>query len=209
MRSRSISRLLARAAVVLTAGAVVLSGQQVAQAATLIDTWSSWDGCCTVQPFGHPDSSTYGQVITIPEGETKLRWVTWYMAAGGVSGTLIYRSAVYTWDGTKAGEKVAHGRKKTVEVTAGDPVFHPSKTRFRKANVQAGQQYVVFATISLTYEETDPGLSVLWPVTQIDGEDILPGGDFVYINDSGNEALWTTQAWDGIPFDNAFRAKLT
>jgi hypothetical protein len=129
------------------------------------------------------------------------------MAAGGVSGNLVYRSAIYTWDGSKAGEKVAVGRKKTVEVTVGDPVFHPTKTRFKRAKVEAGEQYVVFATISLTYEETDPGLSVIWPVTS--GEtDELPGGDFVFINDSGNEALWTTQPWVVIPFDNAFKAKL-
>ena len=208
MRPLSISKVLARAGVMLTVGAVALSGQQAAQADTTIDTWSSWDGCCTVAPFGHPDTSTYGQVLTIPAGEHKVRSVTWFMAAGGVSGTLIYRSALYTWDGTKAGEKVAIGRKKQVEVTAGDPVFHPSRTRFRGARVQPGEQYVLFATISLTYEETDPNVTVTWPVTQIDGEDVLPGGDFVFINDSGNEDLWTTQSWVEIPFDNAFKAKL-
>jgi hypothetical protein len=207
MQSRSISRVLARAGIMVTAGVLALSGQHVAQAATTIDTWSSWDGCCTVQPFGHPDSSTYGQVITIPEGDKKLTQVTWYMLAGGVSGTLTYRSAIYTWDGSKAGEKVAHGRKKTLEVTAGDPEYQPSKTRFKKAKVEAGEQYVVFATISLDYETTDPGLSVIWPVTSGE-QDVLPGGDFVFINDSGNEALWTTQPWVGIPFDNAFKAKL-
>jgi len=208
VRSPSISRILSRTAVILTAGAVALTGQQVAHAKTLIDTWSSWDGCCSVGTFGHPNTSTYGQVITIPEGDTKLKTVKWYMQASLGSGTLTYRSAVYTWDGTKAGEKVAHGKKKTVEVATGDPEFHPTRTRFREAKVEAGEQYVVFATISLDYEETDPDVSVNWPVTSGE-EDVLPGGDFVYINDSGNEALWTTQAWEQIPFDNAFKAKLT
>ena len=208
MRSRSTSRFLARAGVMLAAGALLLSGQQAAQAATTIDTWTDWDHCCTVAPFGHPDSSTYGQIITIPEGEKKLTQVTWYMAAGGVSGDLVYRSALYTWDGTKAVKKVAHGKKTTVEVTAGDPEYYPSTTKFKKARVKPGKQYVLFATVALTYEETDPNVTVQWPVTQIDGEDVLPGGDFVFINDSGNEALWTTQAWVGIPFDNAFKAKL-
>jgi hypothetical protein len=195
----------------LTAGAIALTGQQVAQAKTMIDTWSSWDGCCSVGTFGHPDTSTYGQVITIPEGENKLKSVTWYMQASLGSGTLTYRSAVYTWDGTKAGEKVAHGKKKTLEVTVGDPEFYPTTTKFKKkhkAVVEAGEQYVVFATISLDYEETDPNVSVNWPVHQY-GDDVLPGGDFVFINDSGNEALWTTQAWSQIPFDVAFKATLS
>ena len=122
--------------------------------------------------------------------------------------TLVYRSAVYTWDGAKAGEKVAHGKKKTVEVTAGDPDVPPVEDEVQEGQGQAGRA-VRRLRDDLARPTRRPTRvsSVIWPVTSGE-EDVLPGGDFVFINDSGNEALWTTQPWGQIPFDNAFKAKL-
>lgn len=68
MKSRSFSTLR-RAAALLAVGAVAVVGIPAAEAGTdaaTIDTWSSWDPSeGTLGGFGHPDTATYGQVITI------------------------------------------------------------------------------------------------------------------------------------------------
>jgi hypothetical protein len=205
----SRSSLLRRAFVLVSIGAVALTGMPSAGASTdaaTIDTYSTWDGTSTLQPFGHPDTSTYGQVITIPEGKRKVRWFTWYMSAGAVSGTLTFRGEVYKWDGTKATTPVAESAPMSLDFTAGDPTYKAAKLSVEGARVKAGKQYVLFATISKDYEETDPNVSTIWPVHT---SDVLAGGNTVWINDAGDESLWTTQAWSGIPtYDMAFKAKL-
>jgi len=210
MKIRPSTSVLRRAAVAIGIGAVALAGVPTANAdteAATIDTWSSWettDG--TIGGFGHPDTATYGQVITIPAGMEKVRWFTYYMQAGPTSGTLTFRGAVYGWDGTKATEKVAMTKKKILELTAGDPEFYPVKIKVRNATVDAGAQYVLFATISKDYEETDPDVWTQWPLHSTDE---LPGGNTVWINDTGDESQWTTVPWSQIPTaDMAFKAKL-
>lgn len=74
------------------------------------------------------------------------------------------------------------------------------------ADVEAGEQYVLFATISKDYEQTDPDSWTWWPVH---GTDVLPGGYTVFLNDGGDESEWTTEDWGVIDsYDMAFRAKL-
>jgi hypothetical protein len=67
---------------------------------------------------------------------------------------------------------------------------------------------VLFATISKDYEQTDPEVWTAWPVHS--GTDPLPGGNTVWINDTGDESRWTTEAWSQIDtYDMAFKAKLS
>ncbi len=204
----SVFRSLRTAAVLVSAGAVVLTGVPAANASIdspTIDTYSTWTDGSTLGNFGHPDTATYGQVITIPAGMKKVRWFTYYMAAAA-TGTLILRGEVYGWDGSKATTEVAETKKKTLDLVAGDPTYNKVKLKVRKAKVKAGQQYVLFATISKDYEQTDPGVSTYWPVHTTD---VLPGGNTVWINDTGDESRWTTEAWSGIgTYDMAFKAKL-
>jgi hypothetical protein len=209
MTSRSPALLaLRRAVVLISIGAVALTGVPATAGTTAatIDTYSDWSDGATIASFGHPDSSTYGQVITIPEGMHRVRWFTYFMSAGPISGTLTFRGEVYRWDGTKAARHITETEPMSLELTAGDPTFYPAKLRLSGARVKPGKQYVLFATISKDYEETDPNVSSVWPFR---GTDVLPGGDAVFLNDSGDESQWTTVPWVTIAGnDMAFKAKL-
>lgn len=205
------SPLLRRAAVAIGIGAVALAGipaANAAETALTFDTWSSWTpGDGVIGGFGHPDTATYGQTITIPAGKHKVRWFRYYMQAGPNSGTMTMRGEVYGWDGVKATDEVAETNKKTLTVTAGDPTFMPVKFRVKGARVKPGEQYVLFATVSKDYETTDPNVWTQWPC--FSGTDPLPGGNTVWINDTGDESQWTTVAWSGISsYDMGFQAKL-
>jgi len=198
-----LARTLKRAAILVGVGAFALTGTNTAFAASQIDTYSSWDGSSVLLPFGTPDSATYGQTVTISAGDTKVKNVTWYMAPGA-AGTLVVRTGVAKWDGTKASGKVKTSKPKTINVDPSDPTYTGYKFKLKRAKVKAGQQYVLFATISLDYEECTPDTSTVWPVHTTD---VLPGGNTVWINDTGDESQWTTVPWSGIPsYDMAFKA---
>lgn len=171
-----------------------------------IDTYTAWDGVSYLQPFGNPQTSNYGEVITIPAGKTTLKSFTYYMAALGVSGTMTYRAEVYGWDGAKATSKVYQSKKKTIDITSGDPTNMPVKIKTKKAKVTAGNQYVLFLTVDKDYEANPSGLTTTWPCNY---SDVLPGGYTVYLNSDGDESQWTTTPWSSISsFDMAMKASL-
>ena len=89
-----------RRAIPICAAAVAALGSSAAFAAH-INTLKSWDGSSYVQPFGCPDTTTYGQVITVPKGETTLNKFTFEWKNLG-TGSFIARGEVYAWNGTMA-----------------------------------------------------------------------------------------------------------
>lgn len=203
MSSRIGFRTIAIASVAALAFGVASAPAQASVDATKIDTYSTWDGQSRLGSFGNPDTATYGQTFTAPDGTKKFKKVTWYMAGG--NGTMVLRAELYTWDGSKAGKEVAEAKAKTVKFTEGAPDT-AIKFKFKKGKITPGQQYVVFATISKDYEATDPGFTTTWPVHS---SDVLAGGNTVWLNDSGDESQWTTQPWSGVPtYDMAFKATL-
>jgi hypothetical protein len=193
---------LAFVAIAPTAGASTTSSDKKAT----IDTYSGWDGVSYLFPFGNPETSNYGQVITIPEGKSKLKSYTFYMAANSGTGTLTMRGEVYGWDGTMATTKVAQSKKKTLDLTAGDTTYYPVKIKVKKGNVSAGSQYVLFLTVDKDYEANPPSLLSQWACNY---SDVLPGGSTVYLNSDGDESQWTTVPWSQIStFDMAMKATL-
>jgi hypothetical protein len=173
---------------------------------TKIDTYSGWDGSSFLFPFGNPQTSNYGQVITIPEGVKKLKNYTFYMASNSGTGTLTMRGEVYGWDGTKATTKVSQSKKKTLDLTAGDPTYYPVKIKVKKGKVTPGQQYVIFLSVDKDYEDNPPNVLSQWACNYTD---VLPGGSTVYLNSDGDEGQWTTVSWSQIPdFDMAMKATL-
>lgn len=177
--------------------------------APTIDTYSGWDGSSYLYPFGAPDTSTYGQVVTVPDGKKKLKYFSFYQATadGYPSGTILLRGEVYGWDGTKATTEVWESAKaKKLKLTAGDPEFQQVKFKTKGAKLKPGQQYVMFATISKDYEEQTSGVASKWATNY---SDVLPGGYTVYINDTGDEGRWTTEAWSQITtYDFAMKASI-
>jgi len=162
----------------------------VAGAKPTINTYKSWDGVNAVFPFGCPDTTTYGQVITVPSGKSHLNKFTtsWQNVT---SGSMKVRAEVYAWDGSKAtGSALFQSAPRFVSF--GDSAFHFETFKTGGASVTAGQQYVLFASIDKDYEKCKNGYQVQWALTS---GDAYAGGLFVYQNNAGDETQWTTTAW--------------
>lgn len=171
-----------------------------------LNTHKSWDGSAYVYPFGCPDTATYGQVVTVPDGMTRLTRFNFYLTDAGVDGSMVLRGEVYRWDGTKAtGEALWESHPRTVSYD--DASFH--RKQFRPHGVvelQPGAQYVIFASISKDYEQCPGSYTLNWGLT----DDSYSGGGFVYLNDSGDESQWTSTAWSTFGGEDlAFKAWLS
>jgi hypothetical protein len=156
-----------------------------------INTVASWDGSSYVQPFGCPDTTTYGQVITVPHGQHSLNkfsfeWINLD------TGKMVMRGEVYAWDGSKAtGSALWEGAPKRVSFS--DGVFHTETFRPGSIPVTPGSQYVLFASIDKDYEKCTNNYELGWGL--VTSGDPYPGGGFVYQNNAGDESQWTTTAW--------------
>jgi hypothetical protein len=177
--------------------------------AATINTFPAWDGSSIVQPFGCPDTSTYGQTITVPAGKSLLKkfTFTWQNLS---TGSMIVRAEVYAWDGTKATGSSLYEKKKKIAFP--DSNFHNVTFKSQLGvPVTAGAQYVLFTSIDKDYEKcTGPSGSYLVGWGLVTSGDPYTGGGFVYQNNSGNEANWTTVAWNSFGTEDvAFKASLS
>src|SRR5690349_21061436 len=89
-----------RRAIPICAAAVAALGSNAAFAKH-INTLGAWDGSSYVEPFGCPDTTTYGQVITVPKGETTLDKFT-FEWKNLDTGSFVARGEVYAWNGSMA-----------------------------------------------------------------------------------------------------------
>lgn len=172
------------------------------KAKVVIDTYSGWDGGSSVTPFGCPDSTTYGQVITIPKKKHKLTKFSFYMMGQAAAGqSMVVRGELYAWNGTMAtGSAVAESKPQTLAFA--DTSTHAVTFKTKNAKVTPGQQYVIFASIDKDYEACTGDYEVSW--ASVDGS-AYSGGDFAYQNNAGAEGNWTTQPWNVIPIDAAMK----
>jgi hypothetical protein len=127
---------------------------------------------------------------------TKFKFYMTGQAGAGQS--MVVRGEVYKWNGTMAtGSAVAETAPQTIEF--GDAAYH--KVTFKApAAVTPGDQYVIFASIDKDYEECTGSYLLTW--ASVDGA-VYTGGDFVFQNNTGNEANWTTMPWAVIGIDAA------
>jgi hypothetical protein len=205
------SSLLKRAAVATAVVALGFASITSAQASVKVDaahgtinTVRGWDHTSTIGSFGCPDTTTYGEVITIPSGKTQLNKFIFYVTDGGSSGSMVVRGEVYAWDGSEAtGAAVYESDPQTVSY--GDSAFHPMRFNAGGAAVTAGSQYVIFASIDKDYEQCTDNYVTSWG--QVPDTD-YPGGTFVFQNNAGDESQWTATSWVQFGLDLAFKATL-
>jgi hypothetical protein len=173
--------------------------------ASAIDTIKAWDGVLDIQPFGCPNSTTYGQIITVENKNTLNKFIfKWLYVGASGTGSMVVRGEVYAWDGTKAtGSALWESAPRTISFT--DNVFHTETFKTGPLPLTPGAQYVLFASIDKDYEQCSDNYEVAWGVVP-DGT--YKKGFFVFQNNSGDEGNWTTQAWNGAPADLAFKAVL-
>jgi hypothetical protein len=170
--------------------------------ASAISTYKSWDGSQSVGSFGCPDTTTYGQVITVGKKTTlnnfSFKWIN------SSSGSMVVRGEVYAWDGSKAtGSALWESRKRTISFQ--DSAFHTEVFKPGALPLSQGAQYVLFASIDKDFEQCTGNYVLNWGSVS---DSTYSGGTFVYQNNTGNETLWTTQAWNQFGIDLAFRAAL-
>jgi hypothetical protein len=190
MRRAALLTLTMLLGLLLAAGAAL--------ADTVIDTTPQANGVDVTRPFGYPNTATYGQLITAPADDTQLDSFTFFIS---MSGTVVVRGELYAWDGQKAtGPNLFESAPRTISNTSGF-----EEVTFDTGGVQlvAGQQYVLFATISKDYAASDG--SGAWEA--VFSGDPYPGGNFVYMNNGSSFDQLFTEAWGQIPeIDSAFKA---
>jgi len=155
-----------------------------------INTYKDWNGTDYVYPFGCSDTTTYGQLITVPATNTLNKFAFWWANAGG-DGSMVVRGEVYAWDGSKAtGSALWESKRKTISYS--DSGFHKVTFRTGALPLTPGAQYVLFASIAKDYEECTNSYELVWGTVD---DSVYSGGTFVYQNNGGDESQWTTQPW--------------
>jgi len=181
-----------RSAALLTGSAIAFAFAALASSpASAIDTFKDWNGTDYFENYGCPNSTTYGQVITVPAGKSHLNGFTfWWQNLNGSRGSMVVRGEVYAWDGRKAsGTNLYESEPRTISF--GDDKFH--KENFLAAiSVTPGMKYVLFASIDKDYEQCTNNYQLDWGAVG----NIYHKGRFVFQNNGGNEGSWTTQAWN-------------
>jgi hypothetical protein len=195
----------------LTIGAVGAGTAAASQAASAtINTFGKWDGSTYIQPFGCPDTTTYGQTITVPDYKSKITKFT-FTWTDLSTGSFKVRGEVYAWDAQTqmaTGKAVAQTKARTV--SSGNSGFFTETFKVTNARVVPGRQYVIFASLDKNYSSCDSSTyEVGWGA--IDDDSAYPDGTFVFQNNgegAGGAANWTTQPWNSFGWDLAFKAYL-
>ena len=136
-------------------------------------------------PFGFPDTATYGEVFTAPDGNPQLESISFYTGNPIGGGNIILGAYVASWTGTRAGTLMYSSNAYEYDNLGNE------KLDFGGAGLIPGQRYVVFLSISQYYGQSD-GQTYFSQGSAIDGLD-----GFVYQNNGGDfDALFTTD-WTG------------
>ena len=165
--------------------------------ALIVDTTPAWNGITDLRNFGENGSSTYGQVFTVPTGETTVTAFTFYLNDFDQNVPINFAGYIKAWDGTKA--VGANLYESGLRATTGALGFEPF-TFTGSTNVVEGGQYVAFLSV-IGYIDGLPDRGSMaggLPAST------YPGGDFVSSN-SLTFAELTTSAWNvGSNVDTAF-----
>ena len=165
--------------------------------AATIDTVTLWDGSSFIESFGVPDTQTYGQTVTVPQGLPVLQSFSFEMQ---LSTTLAFRGEVYAWDGTKAAGLNLF--ESGVTSTTDGSVYQLITFDTGGIALVPGGVYVFFASSSR--DNFGHGGWGMWGVTQFD--DTYAGGTAVYINNGTDTTRWMSEDWASLPGDLAFQA---
>ena len=86
-----------RTAITTMVSALVLAAAGAATAASVWNLDFTAEATDMISSFGIPNTATYGQTITVPDGPAEL---STFSIAMDVPATVVFRGAVQAWDGT-------------------------------------------------------------------------------------------------------------
>ena len=168
-----------------------------------INTYHDWDKEQSQGFFGCPNSTTYGQVITIPANVLTLDKVTFSWQRVDNDGSLTVRAEVYTWDGNKATSGGALWESAPRTISYADFDFHKEVFKTGGIPVVPGAHYVIFASIDKDFEACTDHYILSWGSVD---DTAYSAGTFVYQNNQGDESRWTDIPWSFNDIDLAFKA---
>jgi hypothetical protein len=138
-------------------------------------------------PFGYPNTATYGELFTAPSGVSNLSSFSFYMGDTLTSGNIITGAYIATWNGSMAGSLLYSSPQINYDNLGNEQIT----VNGANVAVNPGQQYVMFLSISQYYGQSS-GTSY---VSQGGTNQYLNG--FVYNNNSGDFNSLFTSAWSG------------
>ncbi len=138
-------------------------------------------------PFGYPNTATYGELFTAPSGINNLSSFSFYMGDTLSSGNIITGAYIATWNGSMAGSLLYSSPQINYDNLGNEQIT----VNGANVGVTSGQQYVMFLSISQYYGQSS-GTSY---VSQGGTNQYLNG--FVYNNNSGDFNSLFTTAWSG------------
>jgi hypothetical protein len=161
-----------------------------------IDTIPFWNGTQFISSFGVPNTATYGQTITVSAGVTPLN--SFSVEIGNCGADVTMRGEVYAWNGTMATGPA---------LFESAPYTLPNSSSFQLVTFSTGGltlpagTYVLFASTSRD-QAGAPNSACRWGSV---ADTAYPGGNFVFLNNGANPALWTSGTWSAISYDLAMR----
>jgi len=194
--SRSLS-LEPRCMAVLTLFCLLLAVATPAQAQFSINTIPLWNGTSFISSFGVTDTATYGETITVPAGASPLNAFSFEIGNCGANVTM--RGEVYAWNGTMATGAALY---ESAPFTLTDSAAFQLVTFTPGSLTLPAGQYVLFASTSKDQSGAQHSACRWGALTNDTG---YTGGAFVFMNNTANAALWTTNAWSNIAEDLAFQ----
>jgi hypothetical protein len=186
--------VVALAVLVPAQASASLHTSDIAKKHATINTFKAYDQA--VGSLGCPNSTTYGETITVPAKKSSMTKFMYYMGGQAAAGqSMVVRGELYAWDGSKAtGSAIFQTKKRTIAYA--DSLLHWETFKTRGAALTPGQQYVLFVSIDKDYEDCTGDYGLTWGAA--DGS-AYAGGQFVFQNNSGDESKWTTTNWNPIP----------
>jgi len=182
----------------LVAFTVLLAAPVSAQ--TTIETVSFWDNLMQVQPFGVPNTATYGQTFVAPTSDNVMQSFSFFLRDLGGASDLAFQGYIAAWDPTVGFQRVTGPMLFQSAVRAG-PSTTSTFTRFDfdvgGLSLTPGASYVAFLSTSGHFATIPVSVAASsWGLVPT-STDPYAGGGFVFNNSGDNLALLSTTSWSG------------
>lgn len=196
----------------LLAFTVLLSAPVSAQ--TTIETTSFWDGLMQVQPFGKPNTATYGQTFVAPSSDNVLNSFSFFLRDMGGGPDLEFQGFVAAFDPTVGVTRIVGATLFESAIRAG-PSTTSTFTRYDfdvgGLTLTPGSTYVAFMSASGHFGAIPLATSqASWGQIQTNAIDPYAPGHFVFNNNANDLSLLFTTSW--LSFDGgdlAFEMQFT
>ena len=183
-------------------------------AQTTIETTSFWDGLMQVQPFGKPNTATYGQTFIAPSSDNVLQSFSFFLRDLGGGPDLQFQGYVAAFDPTVGVSRIIGANLFQSAVRSG-PSTTATFTRYDfdvgGVTLAPGTTYVAFLSSSGLFGAIPlESATTAWGQIQTVMTDPYSDGHFVFNNNGDDFALLSTSPW--VSFDGgdlAFELQFT